>query len=50
MECREEFEEHGLNNVRLQHRNVCKDGFGDDITDAESSELLNFVEVSVRIR
>ncbi|WWC68912.1 uncharacterized protein I206_102848 [Kwoniella pini CBS 10737] len=25
----EEFQSHGLNNVRLQHRNVCKDGFAD---------------------
>ncbi|ODN76984.1 hypothetical protein L202_05545 [Cryptococcus amylolentus CBS 6039] len=25
----EEFESHDLRNVRLQHRNVCKDGFGD---------------------
>ncbi|WVF67042.1 hypothetical protein IAT40_001785 [Kwoniella sp. CBS 6097] len=25
----EEFESHGLSNVTLQHRNVCKDGFGD---------------------
>lgn len=25
---REEFESHGLSNVRLAHRNVCKDGFG----------------------
>jgi tRNA (adenine57-N1/adenine58-N1)-methyltransferase len=24
-----EFESHGLSNVHLQHRNVCKDGFGD---------------------
>ncbi|ADV25205.1 tRNA (adenine(58)-N(1))-methyltransferase catalytic subunit TRM61 [Cryptococcus gattii E566] len=24
-----EFESHGLTNVRLQHRNVCKEGFGD---------------------
>ena len=26
---KEEFEEHGLGNVTLSHRNVCKDGFGD---------------------
>ncbi|WVQ62886.1 uncharacterized protein L199_001035 [Kwoniella botswanensis] len=25
----EEFKSHGLENVRLQHRNVCKDGFND---------------------
>lgn len=26
---REEFESHGLHNVHTQHRNVCKDGFGE---------------------
>lgn len=26
---KEEFESHGLENVTLSHRNVCKDGFGD---------------------
>jgi tRNA A58 N-methylase Trm61 len=26
---KEEFEGHGLDNVTLSHRNVCKDGFGD---------------------
>ncbi|KAK4688101.1 tRNA (adenine57-N1/adenine58-N1)-methyltransferase catalytic subunit, partial [Tremellales sp. Uapishka_1] len=25
----EEFVDHGLDNVKLEHRNVCKDGFGD---------------------
>ncbi len=30
-----EFEQHGLGNVTLQHRNVCKDGFG-DATDVDS--------------
>lgn len=34
---RAEFEEHGLTNVQLQHRNVCKDGFG-DIENVESGE------------
>lgn len=29
MRLSEEFKGHGLNNVELQHRNVCKDGFGD---------------------
>jgi hypothetical protein len=24
-----EFESHGLSMVELEHRNVCKDGFGD---------------------
>jgi tRNA (adenine57-N1/adenine58-N1)-methyltransferase len=33
----EEFEEHGLENVNLRHRNVCKDGFA-DVTDADASE------------
>ncbi|WVQ77453.1 hypothetical protein IAR50_007139 [Cryptococcus sp. DSM 104548] len=32
----EEFESHGLRNVRLQHRNVCKDGFG----DAQGAEAI----------
>ncbi|CAK9786663.1 tRNA methyltransferase complex GCD14 subunit [Cutaneotrichosporon oleaginosum] len=31
----EEFEEHGLKNIELQHRNVCKDGFG-DVRDVEA--------------
>ncbi|BEJ11218.1 hypothetical protein CspHIS471_0106400 [Cutaneotrichosporon sp. HIS471] len=31
----EEFVEHGLKNIELQHRNVCKDGFG-DVRDAEA--------------
>ncbi|ORY25237.1 tRNA methyltransferase complex GCD14 subunit-domain-containing protein [Naematelia encephala] len=31
-----EFEEHGLDNVILQHRNVCKDGFGDDVSGVEA--------------
>ncbi|WWC59901.1 uncharacterized protein I303_102463 [Kwoniella dejecticola CBS 10117] len=31
----EEFKSHGLENVRLQHRNVCKDGFG-DVADVEA--------------
>lgn len=26
---RVEFERHGLASVHLEHRNVCKDGFGD---------------------
>jgi hypothetical protein len=34
---RDEFEQHGLTNVRLQHRNVCKDGFG-DVDNVESGE------------
>lgn len=34
----EEFESHNLGNVELQHRNVCKDGFG-ELSDVEASEL-----------
>lgn len=29
LKAKEEFEGHGLRNVDLSHRNVCKDGFGD---------------------
>jgi len=29
LKAKEEFEGHGLRNVELSHRNVCKDGFGD---------------------
>ena len=32
-----EFEEHGLSNVELSHRNVCKDGFGDQ-RDVEAGQ------------
>ena len=32
---RDEFESHGLTNVRLAHRNVCKDGFG-SVTGVEA--------------
>lgn len=33
-----EFEEHGLGNVRLEHRNVCKDGFG-EVDKVEAGKL-----------
>jgi tRNA (adenine57-N1/adenine58-N1)-methyltransferase len=29
IKAKEEFESHGLTNVNLSHRNVCKDGFGE---------------------
>jgi len=29
LKAKEEFDGHGLKNVELSHRNVCKDGFGD---------------------
>lgn len=34
---RVEFESHGLKQVQLEHRNVCKDGFG-DATDIEGGQ------------
>lgn len=34
---RVEFESHGLTQVKLEHRNVCKDGFG-DATDIEGGK------------
>jgi tRNA (adenine57-N1/adenine58-N1)-methyltransferase len=33
-----EFEGHGLANVELGHRNVCKDGFG-DVSNVEGGKL-----------
>ena len=36
----EEFKGHGLDNVELQHRNVCKDGFG-RVSDVEAGEYTS---------
>ncbi len=36
-----EFESHGLKNVTLQHRNVCKEGFG-DVSGVEAGQSLRF--------
>ena len=34
-----EFAQHGLSNVFSEHRNVCKDGFG-NLSDIEAGECL----------
>jgi hypothetical protein len=34
---REEFDAHGLSGtIRLRHRNVCKDGFGEEPSDIDA--------------
>lgn len=39
---REEFADHGLTQVHLQHRNVCKDGFG-VLTNIEAGKLAGIL-------
>ncbi|KAJ2925967.1 hypothetical protein H1R20_g11125, partial [Candolleomyces eurysporus] len=42
MKAKDEFAAHGLDGiVRLQHRNVCKDGFGEDIGDSIDAVFLD---------
>ena len=42
MKAKEEFAKHGLDGiVRLEHRNVCRDGFGEDILDSIDAVFLD---------
>ncbi|KAJ2936461.1 hypothetical protein H1R20_g641, partial [Candolleomyces eurysporus] len=42
MKAKDEFAAHGLDRIiRLQHRNVCKDGFGEDIGDSIDAVFLD---------
>lgn len=38
---RAEFETHKLYQIKVQHRNVCKDGFGDDIAGTVDAVFLD---------
>lgn len=45
---REEFHAHGLSGtIRLRHRNVCKDGFGEEPSDIDAGMCRSCLVIAV---